>query len=415
MSHPSAQGASSGHTFSSRPRSSPRSPSRGIHHTAADLPNRPRAFMPPSQTIAFKEMHSPKHAPRKFQTTRSPARQSAAVFFAIFICLVIFLFPHTDLATLQTLLSAQTLHAPNVTYLSREISDADAAASARRERPLPACAASGQRATTFLMIFMGHSGSSAILSELREHSQVHLEIPELVDHQDQFNTTDALRTIEQFFDRGMKFGKTPGFKIRPTHILNEPEAFRKLFDKYNTRIIWQYRQNLFKASVGEYANRYLNDTMNVEGLRENITMEERCKKGAGCHFPISNFTFLHHTLVLKVRSHHLITNAVYTATQGGRDCVREIPYEDYLYDRASVMHDLQRFLGLKYEQTAPLRFKATKDSMCDVVDNWGEVCRNFYGCLVWQPMLNDAKNKCFCPYASGTTKYCSAHESMLEE
>eukprot|EP00171_Calliarthron_tuberculosum_P014254 IDg14254t1 len=65
--------------------------------------------------------------------------------------------------------------------------------------PLPACARSGTRARTFLMVFMGHSGSSAIISELGAHSQVYFEDGEPIDHFEyEHNTTLALAWTRSF-------------------------------------------------------------------------------------------------------------------------------------------------------------------------------------------------------------------------
>lgn len=285
--------------------------------------------------------------------------------------------------------------------------DADVAANARRARPMPLCANQGS-ARTFLMVFMGHSGSSAMLSELRRHPLVYVERMELVDHSDTPNATQALASTRSFFDRGLSQGKIPGFKIRPNHILTLPTEFRNLLTEFNTRIIWQYRQNLFKASIGEYSARYLNDTSAVEGLRRNLSMSERCKEGIGCSFRIDNISYLHTVLKEKVRSHHLISKAVNILGQPDT-CVREVPYEDYLYDREATIGDIMRFLGIPQIKTEPERFKATGDNMCDVVQNWDDICDAFYGCITWQHMLDDARNQCFCRHTSGPTTYCDAH------
>lgn len=45
------------------------------------------------------------------------------------------------------------------------------------------------------------------------------------------------------------------------------------------------------------------------------------------------------------------------------------------------------FIGLLHEYTRPKRFKATKNNLCDVVENWRELCEEFYGCDVWRNML----------------------------
>lgn len=243
------------------------------------------------------------------------------------------------------------------------------------------------------------------MSELRAHSQVHVELAEPVDHQKHFDTDAALAQARVIFDRAAKMGKTSGFKIRPMHILHQPEKWAKLAEEYGTRILWQYRKNLFKATVGEYSYRVLNDTAVVEGLRTNLSKKERCALGAGCSYKIEDLGFIHRTLLNKVKTQNQITQAV-GLIDGGRGCVREVPYEDYLYHREETVRDIQKFLGIKTEKTQPGRFKATGDNLCEVVENWDEVCKNFYGCIAWQHMLDDVRNECFCKYSGGPSKFC---------
>lgn len=285
------------------------------------------------------------------------------------------------------------------------------AAQGRRMRPMPSCV-DGTPAGGFLIVFMGHSGSTALLTELRAHSRTQVRNLELVDHQPTFNTTEALQMARAFFSRGIANGLMPGFKIRPAHILNQPEKWRDLVDEFNLRIIWQYRKNLIKGSVGEYKKRFLKDLNVVEGLKENLTEAERCALGAGCSFKIEDFDFFHGVLRGMLRSNRMIVRAVKEIAQR-TGCVREIPYEDYLYDRQAVMDDIFRFLGVESEETSPDRFKATGDNMCEVVKNWDEMCNHFYGCVLWQHMFDDEENGCFCKMTSGFPKYdpCEAYTS----
>lgn len=288
---------------------------------------------------------------------------------------------------------------PSLSYVSSPHADVSAS-HARHMRPMPACVSVGRRAQAFLIIFMGHSGSSAITTELRQHPQVLVDKLELVDHQPVFNTTAALSDAHAFFTRGANMNRTAGFKIRPMHILNNPMEWRLLVREFDVRIIWQHRKNLFKAAVGEYSNRYLNDKSAVEGLMRNLSRAERCSIGAGCSFRVDNFTFMHERLRHAVRSHRLITRAVQSITSE-TECVRELPYEDYLYNRRETMKDMRQFLGLDEVETEPERYKATGDNLCEVVSNWNEVCHKFYGCVLWQAMMEDARNGCFCQLTAG--------------
>lgn len=290
---------------------------------------------------------------------------------------------------------------------SVEVRDEDLVTDARRKRPMPVCASNGSRARAYFIVFMGHSGSTAILTDLRNHSQTIGGDTEPVDHQPVFNSTEALAITRRIFDHGIKTGLIAGFKIRPTHIMAAPDAWRSIVAEYDVRIIWQYRKNLFKAAIGEYTNRYLNDTSVVEGLHSNLTREERCKVGVGCSFKIEKFDALHTLLRNMIHSQKMITKAVAELSRDS-PCVREVPYEDYLYDREGVMKDLFQFLGIQNENTAPARFKATGDRMCEIVQNWDQVCDNFYGCVLWQHMLDDPRNRCFCNMTSGlpTGQFC---------
>lgn len=285
-----------------------------------------------------------------------------------------------------------------------------ASRKARGRRPgrkVAACSTDGTRAKTFLLVFMGHSGSSAIFSELAAHSSVYVEDTEPVDHFSyEHNTTAALAYARAFFTRGIATGKIPGFKLRPSHIRRAPSEWARLVSDFSTRIIWQYRENLFKKTVGEYTNRYLNDSSAVEGLPPGMSMRDRCRTGAGCRFRVDDFGFFHRLLRDSVQSDVEIAEAVH-AIAGDRGCVHALPYEDYLYARREAMGRLQGFLGLKEETHQPTRRKATSDNLCEAVENWREVCERFYACSAWRWMMDDERNGCLCEFVTGPVTFCS--------
>lgn len=264
------------------------------------------------------------------------------------------------------------------------------------------------QAQTFLMVFMGHSGSSAIMSELWQHPKIMVENPEAVDHPPyQFNTSAALWYTRDFFQRGTSQGRIPGFKIRPWHILHAQDEWRQLVSEFNTRIIWQYRRNMLKQTVGEYSYQYYNDSSILEGFRNKDMQKKRCEIGIGCKFPIEDYDFFHRMLRQSMLSDLQITNATSVIAKHPT-CVHELRYEDYLYHREGTMLDLYHYLGLDPVQSAPERFKATSDNMCSVVTNWVDLCRNFYGCRTWRPYFEDSENACSCPFSSSPAKYCDA-------
>lgn len=83
-------------------------------------------------------------------------------------------------------------------------------------------------------------------------------------------------------------------------------------------------------------------------------------------------------------------------------CVREITYEDYLYDRVALMAGFKLFLRLGAELTTPDRLKATEDSWCVVVENLDQLCDWFCGLLLLHHLLYDIWSKCFCRLAFGS-------------
>lgn len=269
----------------------------------------------------------------------------------------------------------------------------------------PSCVKEG-RAKTFIMVFMGHSGSTALCSELKEHPEVHMELMEMLERPSLFsNKKAALQATREFFDRGIRQGKTPGFKIRPHHIFSDPAAWHKLAVEYNTRIIWQHRGNTLKKAVGEYTVRRYKDRSAIMGLRKE-DVAKRCDVGAGCAFEVDDMKQFNNLMRIIETNDRSILGAT-KALDGKRGCVQEVLYEDYLYERERTVRKLQDFLGLTNLATEPQFAKATNDNLCKVITNWQEVCDNFYQCKQIRPFLNDFRNNCTCTPASFPSTFCS--------
>lgn len=257
------------------------------------------------------------------------------------------------------------------------------------------------RAKTFFVVFMGHSGSTAFITELRTHSEFEVEFLEPLDHGEyKGNTELSLQRAEELMEKGIAKGKIPGFKIRPFHILNKPEEWIKFVKKYDTRVIWQYRENILKQAIGEYRHRFLNDSSVVEGL---MTNQKPCEKGSDqkCRIRIDEMRGLHGLMNDLSKSDELLTSAA-RSLQKGED-MYVVKYEDYLYRRDRTMREAFDFLGVDFQETAPQRLKASPDSLCQMVINFQDVCNHFHPCQLWRPYLQDDVNDCRCrPGAVGT-------------
>lgn len=309
-------------------------------------------------------------------------------------------------------------------------------------RGMPACAMRGERAANFLMVFMGHSGSTAMMTALKPHSQVHITGYEPVDHYERAtDTAAALAYAHAFFTDAAALNRTGGFKIRPYHIRRAPDEWRQLVRRHGVRVIWQYRQNVLKQAVGTYTIDILGDRTAYEGLvvasptpaaspplsvrsavddtasadaasAANTTGESAAQAvgdlaaadaGAAADVqpsPTPRVTRFHaepRVLYDIMRNRVLGDQEVAEAVRllGADDCVLPVSYEEFLADPAATMRRLSAFLGIDPAEAHPSRrAKATADALCEVLINWGEVCAAFYPCPELRPLLDDAVCRC---------------------
>lgn len=263
------------------------------------------------------------------------------------------------------------------------------------------------RAKAFMVVFMGHSGSTAFITELMNHPAFEVKYLEPLDHNVYQRDTDlSLKFARQILDKGIANGKIPGFKVRPYHIKQNPKAFADLAKEYDIRIFWQFRVNIMKQAIGEYRHRVLNDTSVVEGLKKS---ETACDESSGyqCQFSIDDIPALHALLNDFSMNDDVLSDAVRLLKRD--DHMLAVKYEDYLYRRDYVMKETFNFLGVDHMETEPLRIKASPDSLCGMVTNYQEVCRSFYTCQLWRPYLDDDRNGCFCRPSNGNEfdeRYC---------
>lgn len=250
------------------------------------------------------------------------------------------------------------------------------------------------------MIFMGHSGSTALMTSLQQHSQVHIDGFEPVDHgiyakgPSQQTALLALQHTLAFFTNGTELGKTAGFKIRPRQLLARPTDFNKLISTFRTRIIWSYRSNMLKQALGDYTIHFHGDLTAYEGLKvdENGTTVD--EKSRPTRFPV-NVSKLHELVKSRVYGDRQVARALELVSPD--HCVLPVSYESYLQMPELTLERVQAFLGLDTSEMHPaLRAKATQDSICDLVENWDELCDAFFGCDTWRWMLDDFDNGCAC-------------------
>lgn len=251
-----------------------------------------------------------------------------------------------------------------------------------------------KRATAFMVVFLGHSGSTAFITEMRGHPEFEIEELEPVDHFEyEHNTELAIKYIREILDRAVAKGKVAGFKIRPYHIRHNTQAWQDLAKEYDIRVFWNFRENVVKQAIGEYRHRVLNDTSVVEGLKQADKVCDE-KSGYKCQFPVENVKAVHDLMNEFSVNDEYLAEAVRLLKRD--DHMMVIKYEDYLYRRERLMREVMDFLGVDYQETQSLRAKASLDSLCDMVTNYQELCAMFYPCQLWRPFLDDERNDCYC-------------------
>lgn len=207
--------------------------------------------------------------------------------------------------------------------------------------------------------------------------------------------------------------KTAGFKIRPRHILAAPNEWAKLFEEFETKIIWNYRVNIFKQAVGHYPILYLNDTSRYEGLAVKGGKLTKKKNRHVGEFRIHDVTAFYKLLSSRYRGERSVENAIVSLRNN--PCVLPLSYELLLGNPAQTSLLIQSFLNLRViPSLQPARRKATDDNMCKVVSNWNELCHAFFLCHRWRGMMDDSRTGCTCPVVTGV-KSSHAHRFCVPE
>lgn len=270
----------------------------------------------------------------------------------------------------------------------------DRVARPNRIPKIPRCARAG-RAQSFIILFVGHSGSTALISALGKHPDVHVATGKVsyyepVDHGSlKLDYGRALQVVDAFFNSTRARGIIGGLKLQPYHILARPEAWAALFRRHDTRIIWNFRGNVFKQAVGEYDLLVHARKTRWSGLNHKRATQRTPK------FRIEHMQALHKILLFR-RNCAQDVESVLMGPTGGQ-CVLPLSYESFLHNPEMDIVRMQKFLGLwVFPGAQTSRFKVGSDNLCETVANWDDVCSAFYGCHEWRGMIEDDRNGCSC-------------------
>ncbi|KAJ8907715.1 hypothetical protein NDN08_007821 [Rhodosorus marinus] len=266
-------------------------------------------------------------------------------------------------------------------------------ASSTELEPETQCAG---RAKTFVLGFVGHSGSTALMSILAQNSR--LFVPRNTEPliSMNFHAKESMLTSQLIFDKVLAEGReelSPGFKVRPGNIRGGEDLWQGLIDKYDTRLVVNYRENPWMSAVGLFAIRARNDLSSQMGLK-NETSEEHCELHPElCRFPIDDINLFS---LLLWKSLDTREGTLEIARNLKWPCLMYVKYEDFDKDMETEVNRIYDFLGVPKEFREPLYHKALPRSPCQIISNYQEICTLFWGCGDFQPYIEDPENGCFC-------------------
>uniref|UniRef100_A0A7S3ELZ7 Protein-tyrosine sulfotransferase n=1 Tax=Rhodosorus marinus TaxID=101924 RepID=A0A7S3ELZ7_9RHOD len=251
------------------------------------------------------------------------------------------------------------------------------------------------KAESFILGFIGHSGSTALMSILEQHPELNIPFPYepllVAVGKPQQSVEIARYLFEQ--NRLASERMAEGFKVRPGNIRDGEELWEELVNEYQTRLVLNYRDNVFKSAIGLYSIRVRGDLSSQQGMRDE-TSEEHCEKHPElCRFEVTQFDQFAYVLA---KSYITRETTKGIAKMVDWPCIMTTRYEDFVLDPGSEMSKIYDFLGVQRMDLKAKYNKALPDNPCELVSNYQELCRMFWGCEQYRDHLQDPANNCFC-------------------
>lgn len=249
------------------------------------------------------------------------------------------------------------------------------------------------RAKTFLMGCVGHTGSSAIISSLYQHSEIVNQRP-FEPLRKVMGVGAQVRAADAIFEKASSTDLVSGLKMRPEHMTNGSEEWQDLAQKYDTRFISLTRNNTFLTALGLYSIRAMKHSSATMGLKQQTSAKEHCEENPEmCYFSIDDIRFFAY-LMLHAETGNRRTQEL--ASRVPWSCRFDLTYEEYVADPVGMMGRIHDFLGVRREVHHAAFTKAMPSVACDIVTNYQEVCAKLWGCPNFRPFLEDPANGCFC-------------------
>ena len=147
-----------------------------------------------------------------------------------------------------------------------------------------------QKCDNFVVLFMGHSGSSALMEQLERH--FHFFNPGFEPlYGLRPNASAAFLKAREYFEEGRAKHVTVGFKMRPWSILALKAEFKLLAAEYNVCVAQNFRLNMLESFITDMRERKFQTTQFDRRTQKNgllnVTIEdaEKLKRNVADDFP----------------------------------------------------------------------------------------------------------------------------------
>lgn len=251
------------------------------------------------------------------------------------------------------------------------------------EKLVPRCASKG-RASVFFVLSSGSLGSLRLMNELRQHKQVFVP-PSIPIDAVNGSFFGEIRDSQRRED-----GRAIGYVVKPRALSMNMQLWKAIISdkRLVVRFIVNYPYNLFKEALHDW-------------VLENSSLVN----SKAFHYRLSQLW-------------HGEKELVQALSRLDMDpCVLPLSYETMQRSPLKTQFAVQAFIGIPVNMSSldSIQISTTSTTMCELVSNWDDACRDFFSCDIWQPMMTTTRTvhvrKCKADRRGHFATYC---ETMIQ-
>ena len=226
----------------------------------------------------------------------------------------------------------------------------------------------------FVLLFVGRTGSTYLISLLNSHPEIYAEGENLVDFKEG-DEKEQLNWTREFLTPPI-IGRHAalGFKTKLVDIL-DPAGFAQLLQEMQCNIIHLQRKNHVKAVISR-----VNALRLWEKTGEWNLFDEKKR--------LSPFTIEPDEFDALLKHREKVDQALMAYVTNLQLPTLSLYYEDMLLDQRAFLQKICSFVGVKYRALKGKTFKNTTDNLRDVILNFDELRSQYVG-TPYEPMFDE--------------------------